>query len=95
MLATISEFVYDPSSASKLVFNIDSHLLKKALSQAVQARYMHTGVFTEYSQAIKQVIVKKGKSFKQENFTDPHNQKSATDKGANLFDKEYGFTEVV
>ena len=71
MLATIREFVYDASSASKLVFNIESNSLKKALSQAVSQRYMNTGVFTEYSQAIKQVIVKKGKSFKQEHFTDP------------------------
>lgn len=48
MMLKIDEFVRDPSSASKLIFNIASYSLKKALSKEVTRVYINTGIFTEF-----------------------------------------------
>jgi hypothetical protein len=48
MMSKIEEFVYDPSSGSKLIFQVNSNSLKKALSKQVTKVYMNTGIFTEF-----------------------------------------------
>jgi len=48
MMLKIDEFVRDSSSATKLIFNITSYSLKKALSKEVTRVYMNTGIFTEF-----------------------------------------------
>mgnify|MGYP006907047442 CR=1 FL=1 len=44
----ILEWVYDPASNQKLIFNIGSYSLKKALSKQVTKIYIGTGIFTEF-----------------------------------------------
>ncbi len=48
MMARIDEWVYDPSQQNKLVFNLDSYSLKKALGKQVTKHYMKSGIFTEF-----------------------------------------------
>jgi hypothetical protein len=68
MMLKIDEFVRDSSSATKLIFNITSYSLKKALSKEVTRVYMNTGIFTEFQRNISETVIKKSKQFKQENF---------------------------
>jgi hypothetical protein len=48
MMDQIKEFVYDPTSQTKLIFNIGSYSLKKALAKEVTRIYINTGIFTEF-----------------------------------------------
>ena len=48
MMARIDEWVYDPSQQNKLVFNLQSYSLKKALGKQVTKNYMKSGIFTEF-----------------------------------------------
>lgn len=64
----IEEFVYDPTSGQKLIFNIGSYSLKKALSKQVTKIYLNTGIFTEFQRNISETVIKKSKAFKQVNF---------------------------
>ena len=68
MMAQIDEFVYDSSSASKLIFHIQSYSLKKALSKEVTRIYLNTGLFTEFQRNLSETVIKKSKQFKQANF---------------------------
>ena len=63
MMAKIDEWVYDPSQQLKLVFNLHSYSLKKALSKQVTKFYMKSGVFVEYQNGLPETVVKKSKSF--------------------------------
>ena len=67
-MAQIVEFVYDPTSDQKLVFQISSNGLKKALSKQIQKEYMNTGLFCEYVRGQCETAIKKSKSFKQSLF---------------------------
>ena len=44
----IDEWVHDAQRQHKLVFNIPSYSLKKALSKQVTKHYMKSGIFTEF-----------------------------------------------
>ena len=48
MMARIDEWVYDPSQQNKLVFNLQSYSLKKALGKQVTKNYMKSGISTEF-----------------------------------------------
>ena len=68
MMIKIHEFVHDSSSDDKLIFQINSYPLKKALSKKVSEKYMNTGVFTEFQRLIPETIIKKSKNFKQAHY---------------------------
>lgn len=65
MMNKINEFVHDSNSEDKLIFQIYSYPLKKALSKKVNEKYMNTGVFTEFQRQSPETIIKKSKNFKQ------------------------------
>ena len=48
MMDKINEFVHDSNSEDKIIFEIYSYPLKKALGKKVSEKYMNTGVFTEF-----------------------------------------------
>jgi len=62
-MARIDEWVYNPNQQLKLVFNIPSYSLKKALSKQVTKMYMKSGIFTEFQRGLPETVVKKSKSF--------------------------------
>lgn len=64
----IEEFVYNPTAPSKIVFQINSNSLKKALSKQVTKVYINTGIFTEFVKGQPETIIKKAKHFKQQDF---------------------------
>ena len=68
MMNKIEEFVFYPTSGSKLIFNIGSYSLKKALSKQVTKIYINTGIFTEFQRNLSETVIKKSKQFKQSNF---------------------------
>ena len=67
-MAQIEEWVYDPKRQNKLVFQIHSQSLKKALSKQVTKQYMKSGIFTEFQYGLPDVVVKKSKGFNQNNY---------------------------
>ena len=68
MMDKVEEFAYDPTAGDRLIFQIQSYALKKALSKRITDKYMGTGIFTEFQRQSPETIVKKSKSFKQINF---------------------------
>lgn len=67
-MVRIDEWVYDHSKQHKLVFNLHSYSLKKALSKQVTKVYMKSGIFTEFQRNLPETVVKKSKSFNQNNY---------------------------
>ena len=68
MMTRIDEWVYDHTRQNKLVFNLHSYSLKKALSKQVTKQYMKSGIFTEFQRNLPETVVKKSKSFNQSNY---------------------------
>jgi len=48
MLEEIKEFVYDPTTNDKLVFNIQSYALRKALDRNINDLYVDTGIYASF-----------------------------------------------
>ena len=68
MMKQIDEWVYDTNSEERLVFQVQSYSLKKALAKEVTNVYKGTGVFTDFNRSSSETLVKKTKTFKQRNF---------------------------
>jgi len=64
----IETWVYDQTAERRLILEIPSYSLRKALSKAVTRQYRSTGVFTDFNRDVAQTTIKKNKSFKQEKF---------------------------
>jgi hypothetical protein len=73
MLDEIDDFVYDPTSAETLVYQVQSFSLKKELSRKVHSHYQSNGVFVEYNRQSPECVIRKSKKFKQTNFVNDVN----------------------
>lgn len=82
----IDEWVYDVHRQNKLVFNIQSYSLKKALSKEVTKEYMKSGIFTEFQKGLAETVVKKSKSFNQNRYLRPVEQHQPPELGATEMD---------
>lgn len=68
ILQKVKEFVYDPNTDDRLIFNVQSYALRKALDRSVSEIYADTGLFLDFQRLNTEVVVKKTSKFKQFNF---------------------------
>ena len=64
----IKTWVYDPTSEKQLKFNVNSQGLRKYLDKKINVEYRGKNVYLTWNRKSPEVIVEKGKKFKQTDF---------------------------
>ena len=62
-METIKEWVYDPNSPKKLIFEIKSASVRKCVDKEVKKAYMNSGMFFNWSRKSIEASVEKTRRF--------------------------------